>query len=261
MERSSVPRFEELPITEEEEVRAFLRKLPLAVDGERFTRFVLGFPHKYLAATSPVEIVKHYALMGSLGPRAVISSLSREGPLWRMCLVARDRSFLFSRIAGSLGSFGMNIVAAEAFTNANSLVLDTFLFADRDGRFTDEVERRRFQAFLEDVVEGKKDLERLLREGVDRAPGPGPALSLRWDDDAHPTASRLSVEGRDRLGLLHLVSRCLSEAGCSIEMAFIETPGERVRDEFYLTERGGKVNPGTRQAIEAALARLGQAVG
>ena len=54
MERSTVPRFEELSITEPEEVRAFLRKLPLAVDEERFTRFVLGFPHRYLAATSPV---------------------------------------------------------------------------------------------------------------------------------------------------------------------------------------------------------------
>ncbi len=261
MEGSTVPRFEELPITEPEEVRAFLRKLPLAVDGERFTRFVLGFPHKYLAATSPVEVVKHYALMGSLGARAVISSLARDGPHWRMCLVARDRSFLFTRIAGSLGCFGMNILAAEAFTNANALVLDTFRFADREGRFTDEGERRRFQAFLEDVVEGKQDLEATLRDRLDMGPAVGPALSLRWDDDTHPTASRLSVEGRDRLGLLHLISRCLSEAGCSIDMAFIETPGERVRDEFYLTEGAGKLAAGTKRRIEAALSRLGQAGG
>ncbi len=254
MERSTVPRFEELPITEPEEVRAFLRKLPLAVDGERFTRFVLGFPHRYLASTSPVEIVKHYALMGSLGGRAVISSLSREGPLWKMCLVARDRSFLFARIAGSLGCFGMNIVAAEAFTNANALVLDTFSFADRAARFADEGERRRFQAFLEDVVEGKEDLEH-----SEIVQAPGPALALQWDDDSHPAASRLSVEGRDRLGLLHIISRHLSEAGCSIEMAIIETPGERVRDEFYLTEDGGKVTAETKRGIGAALGRLGQA--
>jgi [protein-PII] uridylyltransferase len=259
MERSTVPRFEELPITEPEEVRAFLRKLPLAVDGQRFTRFVLGFPHRYLASTSPVEIVKHYALMGSLGGRAVISSLSREGPLWKMCLVARDRSFLFARIAGSLGCFGMNIVAAEAFTNANEVVLDTFTFADRAARFADEGERRRFQAFLEDVVEGKEDLEKALREQTEIVQAPGPALALQWDDDSHPAASRLSVEGRDRLGLLHLISRHLSEAGCSIEMAVIETPGERVRDEFYLTEDGGKVTAETKRGIGAALGRLGQA--
>jgi [protein-PII] uridylyltransferase len=261
MERFSVPRFDELPITELEEVRAFLRKLPLAVDAESFTRFVLGFPHKYLAATSPVEIVKHYALMGSLGGRAVISSISREGSLWRMCLVARDRSFLFARIAGCLGCFGMNIVAAEAFTNANALVLDTFSFADREGRFRDDRERRRFQAFLEDVVEGKEDLEAALRERTKIAQAPSPALSLEWDDDAHPAFTRLGVEGRDRLGLLYLISRHLSEAGSSIEMAFIETPGERVRDEFYLTEGGGKLSTETRSGISAALGRLAQAGG
>src|SRR2546426_4760379 len=32
-----------------------------------FTRFVLGFPQHYLAGTSPVEIVKHFALVTSLG--------------------------------------------------------------------------------------------------------------------------------------------------------------------------------------------------
>lgn len=234
-------------------MKAFLRRLPLAVDAERFTRFVLGFPHKYLAGTPPVEIVRHYALMESLGTRSVVSSIARERSLWRMCLVARDRRFLFARIAGSLGCFGQNIVAAEAFTNANALVLDTFSFSDREGRFGKEGERRRFQAFLEGVIEGREDLEDVLGKRIEAVSAPDPTLALEWDDEAHPTATRLGLRGRDRLGLLYLVSRRLSEAGCSIEMAFIETPGEQVKDEFFLTFGGSKLAPEARQAVEQAL--------
>lgn len=242
-----------MPIREPEEVKAFLRRLPLAVDAERFTRFVLGFPHKYLAGTRPVEIVRHYALMESLGTRSVVSSIAREHALWKMCLVARDRRFLFARIAGSLGCFGQNIVAAEAFTNANALVLDTFSFSDREGRFSEEGERRRFQAFLEGVIEGREDLEAALRERLETVSAPDPTLAIEWDDEAHPSATRLRLRGRDRLGLLYLVSRRLSEAGCSIEMAFIETPGDEVRDEFFLTFGGGKLTPEARQEVERAL--------
>jgi [protein-PII] uridylyltransferase len=223
-------------------VRSFVRRLPLAVDTERFLRFALGFPHRYLANTSPVEVVRHYGLMEGLGRRGVITSLAREGARWRLCLVSRDRSFLFSRIAGSLLAFGMDILSAEAFANANALVLDTFHFGDRRDRFADDGERRRFQAFLEDVVEGKTDLAAALdASGETRGAGDA-ALTLSWSDDVHPTASRLTIEGRDRRGLLYGLSRRISEAGYGIEMAYIETPGERVRDEFYLSGPAGKLS-------------------
>jgi [protein-PII] uridylyltransferase len=41
-----------------------------------------------------------------------------------------DRPGLFASVAGTLSSFGMNILKAEAFSNLRSLVLDTFTFAD-----------------------------------------------------------------------------------------------------------------------------------
>ena len=51
------PMHDFLPITDEREVQAFLDQIPLRVDRERFTRFVLGFPHRYLQLTAPVETV------------------------------------------------------------------------------------------------------------------------------------------------------------------------------------------------------------
>ena len=247
-----------LPIASPEEVDAFLRRLPLAVDRARFSELVLGFPRRYLETTPGAEVVRHFALMNSLGPRPLVSSLARDGESWRICVVARDRRFLFARLAGSLSCFGMNIVSAEAFANANSLVLDTFSCVDGDGHLDSPEQRRRFQAFLEDAVGGTVDLEAQIRTRLPGLGGVGAApLELEWDDEAHPTATRLRVAGGDRLGLLYLMSRAFSEAGCNIEVAYVETPGGTVSDTFFLNRDGAKLGASAKQAVAEGLAALG----
>ncbi len=250
--------FSYLPVTEAQEVRDFLARLPLAVDREHFTRFCLGFPRRYLATTSPVEIVKHYALVESLGSRAAISSLAREGDLWKMCLLARDRTFLFTSIAGCLSLFGINIVGAEAFANRNAIILDTFTFQDVEKRLEDGAERRRFQAFVEEVAEGKRDLEAELQGRRSASNAPARPLAVAWEDEAHPFATLLKVRGEDRFGLLYDLSRVLSEAGCSIEIAHIETVGGSVRDDFFLTRESQKLDTETKAALTAGLISMGR---
>jgi [protein-PII] uridylyltransferase len=246
----------DLPIEDPGEVQAFLRDLPLALDA-KFVDFVLGFPRKYLAGTPRTEIVKHYGLMAGLGSRPVISSLAREGALWKLSLITRDRQFLFARIAGALSCSGMNIVAAEAFANANEVVLDTFRFTDPERRFDRDEERRRFQGFLEDAVVGQVELEPLLRPRLERLQkAPGETLDLRMDNESHPSATRVRLDCRDRFGLLYLVSREISEAGLDIEMASVQTPGERVHDEFYVTREKRPLDEATQRDLAARLTRL-----
>src|SRR5207237_1007781 len=87
-----------------------------------------------------------------------------------------------------------NITGAEAFSNRESLVLDTFALTDVERRFEQPEEGRRFQVFLERAIEGQVDL---LRE-LEARGGPARArLELGWDDTVHPTATRLSPRGRD----------------------------------------------------------------
>jgi [protein-PII] uridylyltransferase len=248
----------DLPIEDPAEVHAFLRDLPIALD-RKFVDFVLGFPRKYLAGTPRTEIVKHYGLMAGLGGRPVISSLARDGTLWKLSLITRDRQFLFSRIAGALSGSGMNIVSAEAFANANDVVLDTFRFSDDERRFDVDEERRRFQGFLEDAVVGKVELEPLLRPRLERlAPAPGETLGLQMDNQSHPTATRLRLDCRDRFGLLYLVSRTISETGHDIEMASVQTPGHRVHDEFYLTQGKRKLDERAQEDLTRRLTDLGE---
>jgi [protein-PII] uridylyltransferase len=250
-----MPLFDDLPVTDEREIKAFLDRLPLAVDRERFTRFVLGFPHHYLRHTPAVEVVRHFGLVQSLGPRAAVSSLAQDGALWRLVVVAADRRFLFARLAGSLTVFGANIVSAEAFANTEGIVLDTFSLADGGGRFASAEERRRFQGYLESVIVGKVDLERELPPDS-RRPKEAGALLLDWEDDAHPQASVLRVRGRDARGFLYAVSRALSDAGADIDLAHVATEDGEARDSFYLTENGGKLDTEAKARVERVLRAL-----
>ena len=268
----------ETPITDPAEVAAFVRGLPLAMD-PGFARFILGFPHKYLQETPSAEVVKHYALAGSLRAKPVISSLARGGSggteesprlderarihsarakdsLWKLCVITRDRRYLFSRIAGALSCFGVNIVAAEAFANASAVVLDTFRGRDDEGRFEDDALRRRFQVFLEEAVEGKADLETRLKERLEREETTAAAFEADVEDDPALHATRLRLRGPDRFGLLYSISRRLSEAGADIALAEIETVSGLVRDEFLLTRHGEALGPEGRAAVEQALRGL-----
>jgi UTP:GlnB (protein PII) uridylyltransferase len=247
-----------LPILEPREVAAFLQRVPLAVDRGQFDDFVLGFPHKYLSTTPAGEVLKHFMLMQALRDKAVISSLSSEGVLGRLCIVARDRSALFSRIAGALSSFEVDIVGAEAFANAAAFVLDTFSFVDSRGRLADDRERRQFQVLLEEVVEGRTDLGGIL------APRLAPALKalrdltleVTFDAVVHPDATAVTVCGPDHFGLLYLMSRAFADGGYNIEMAYVETPEGRVRDQFFLTREGSKLTPPMEDDVRRRLARL-----
>jgi [protein-PII] uridylyltransferase len=248
--------FDDLPITDEGEVLSFLDRVPLAVDRERFTRFALGFPHRYLSSTSPVEVLKHFALVDSMGQRGLISALSHLGDNLKLVIVARDRRALFSQIAGSLALFGANILSAEAIANTLGLVLDVFVVDDREGKLRENEDRRRLQSFLERVVDGGVDLasELQLAATVPHAPA---ALQLSWDEEASPTSSVLRVGGRDSLGLLYQITRHLAEAGCNIEIARIATPDGKVDDEFHLTLDGAKLPEDLRQRVRESLVCLG----
>jgi UTP:GlnB (protein PII) uridylyltransferase len=248
-----------LPITEPKEVTAFLQRVPLFVDRGRFDDFVLGFPQKYLAATPAGEVLKHFMLMECLRDKPVISSLTREDPFVKLSLVASDRNALFSRIAGALSSFDMDIVGAEAFANMNAFVLDTFTFSDPRRRFADDAERRHFQVLLEEVVEGKTDIAPALeaRLAPVRAALQAEPLETAFDQAAHPEATAVVVSGANHFGLLHLVSRTFAEGGYNIEMAYVETPEGRVRDQFYLTKDGGRLTPSMSDDVRLRLARLG----
>jgi [protein-PII] uridylyltransferase len=193
----------------------------------------------------------------------VQTDLASSRHAFSLTLLTADRPALFSTIAGVLAGWGMNIIKAEAFGNSAGVVLDTFHFADLHRTLElNADERPRFRKSLADVVNGKVSLEPLLegRENASRLKTPKVSVQTRidFDDSSSAHSTLLEIVTQDHPGLLYEIGSALARLGCNIEVALVDTEGQKAIDVFYLTERGQKLPPQKqellREVLEATLA-------
>ncbi len=119
--------------------------------------------------THPVdEILRHFEMAGRLGQDPVQLALKRTRHWYELTVVTKDRPRLFSTVAGALAACGMNIGKAGAFSNAGGTVVDTFSFTDRYRTLEMNLPAwERFKTTVHDVLSGKRDLKRMLRERLE----------------------------------------------------------------------------------------------
>jgi [protein-PII] uridylyltransferase len=232
--------------------------LPPSVTRETVDCFLEGFPRRYLATRSPEEIVLHLDLAERLGTAPAQVHLETQGSLHRLTVITPDRPFLFASITGTLAAWGMSIVKADAFANAAGVALDTFRFGDLYRTLElNASEADRLKSNLVDVLQGRIELAKLLSGRLHPAGGRKPKVTvptkLRFDDSSSSHSTLLELVTQDRPGLLYQVSSALAELGCNIEIALIDTEGEKAIDVFYLTAQGRKLPPELQRAIEKAL--------
>ena len=223
--------------------------------------FLEGFPTRYLRTHTEQEIDEHMALeeKGRTrgAPRGVAVDIRRLESAWQLTLVAADRPFLFASVAGTLSSFGMNILKAEAFANRRGLVLDTFTFDDPLRTLDlNPTEAGRLRATTERVLAGKTDVRELLRNR------PKPVLPSRkaripatvsFNSEAGHTATLVEIVAEDRPGLLYDLASAISSNGGNIEVVLIDTQAHKAIDVFYVTAEGKKLGPEKQQILAEAL--------
>jgi [protein-PII] uridylyltransferase len=176
-------------------------------------------------------------------PLTVDTRVDPARAVTEVTLYAADHPGLFSRIAGAIAVSGANIVEAKIHTLRNGMALDTFTVQDAAGGAFDRPDKlARLSARIEQMLAGRLRLDEALRR-LTRAPSRTRVFTVTprvlVDNNASRTHTVIEVNGRDRPGLLHDVTRALVRTHVQISSARISTYGESVVDVFYVKDLFG----------------------
>lgn len=154
-------------------------------------------------------------------------------------LAASDRKGLFSLMAGALTSVGANIVNAKIFTLKNSMAVEQFYVQDFQGHVFDDPRRiEKLKKALRQVLDSGEVAAPPQHFGVQhRAFSVPPRVIIENTVSAHHTV--IEINGRDRPGFLHTVTRTLADLELGISTAHVSSYGERAVDVFYVKDKFG----------------------
>ena len=206
--------------------------------------FIEGFPTRYLNTHSEDDIRAHYALWSENRAAGLAISIERCEGTWRMTVITGDRPYLLASLSGTLAAFGLNILKAEAFSNSQGIILDTFAFADPHRTLelnASEVDRLRDT--VRRAITGRVDVRKLLsgRRKPTITNGAHIPASVAFNNEASETSSLIEIVAVDRPGLLYDMTQVLSSAGLNIEVVLIDTEAHKAMDVFYVTWEGARV--------------------
>ena len=244
-------------------------RLRLAVGEEVSTQAVKAhlamMSERYLATTGVQRMAEHLSMLQQLGSTSVVTELFHHPDLGTsdLVVVTRDLPGLFSLIAGTLASQGVNIISAQIHTRGDGIAIDTFQVNDPSGdAMTSPASWGRTLDALRRVLTGEAQVAALLerrRASGRAAAGAEGSVKIALDNHLSDDYTVLEVKCPDRLGLLYLVTKTLAALGLDIATARIATEIDQAVDTFYVHDgQGRKVqDPDSlgrvREALEQAL--------
>ncbi|HMD15404.1 MAG TPA: [protein-PII] uridylyltransferase [Terriglobales bacterium] len=236
---------------------AHLRSLA-PVAGKRINVFLEGLPQRYLRIHGASDVLAHAEMAARLGQDGVQLNLKQVRHWYELTLITTDRPFLFASVSGALAAWGMNIVKANAFSNAAGMVVDTFYFTDRFRTLEMNLQEwERLKQSIAAVVKGEADVARMLRDRLKSEKANGTkvkiATQIEFDDGCSAHSTLVQILTQDRPGLLYRMCSLVSKHECNIEIALIETEGQMAIDVLYLTSGGAKLSADLQAALGRAL--------
>ena len=225
-----------------------------AIESERFQNFLDGFPKRYLLTHSSAEISAHYRMCRRLGHSVAEISVTKRDEYYELVLVTTDRPFLFAKVAGTISSWGMNILKADACANKHGVVLDTLRFSDRFRTLDhNPSETTRLKQDLVAAISGELDVAGLMRRKFQPEKQPPKVrveTRIHLDNECSSHSTVVEIVALDRPGLLYDISSTFAKLGFNIDVGLIDTEGGIATDVFYVTRKGAKLSPDQQRELQ-----------
>ncbi|GMG84195.1 [protein-PII] uridylyltransferase [Paralimibaculum aggregatum] len=183
----------------------------------------------------------------------------------KACLYMADHPGIFSRMAGAFALAGADVKDARTYTTSDGMACSTFWIQDDEGHPFDPMRFDRLKRHIDRILGGKLVAREAIREKERVRPR---ELSftvptrIHFDNDGSELYTIIEVNARDRLGLLHALTRTLAALNLNIFSAIIATYGEHAVDVFYVKDLFGlKIRGEAKQRlIEERLAAAIEAI-
>jgi [protein-PII] uridylyltransferase len=223
------------------------KRLPGWSEADKEVHFARGYASYWLSF--PIETLVRQAELvrgaeRAKQPLAIEHRVDEERSVTEVTIYTLDTHGLFARLAGAMAISGANIVDAKIFTLANGMALDTFWIQDLEGKPFDGPQRlARLAARVELSLSNRLDIQRELDSQRAAWPKRDRVFTVEprvlIDNNASDTFTVIEVNGRDRPGFLHVVTRALTRLNLQIATAHVTTYGERAVDVFYVKDLFG----------------------
>ena len=209
------------------------------------THLTRGYP-AYWLAFRPDNLARHArqirAAEASGELLSLVTRVDADQGVTEVTIYCQDHPGLFSALAGAFAHCGANVVAARIFTTPQGMAVDSFLLQNRErGAFAKSSDLAKMSVAVARALEGLKGSRQpsravyvASRTAVFKVP---PRVLI--DNNASAAHTVIEINGRDRPGFLHDVTRALFELGLQIASAQIATYGERAVDTFYVKDGFG----------------------
>ena len=236
-----------------------------APDREYLDHFLIALPERYLYANSPGSIVKQAQFVAdSRGEPVKLMVLGSREPYVEIAVLTEDRFGALAHIAASFSASRLRVIGAQIYSwnemDGHGRVLDIFwvscgLEVDSTLRAVPSVEEN-----LGRLLRGELTPEQLLGMGgrassAPRREGPEIRSKLNIDNRCASRHTVIEVITRNSSNLLFRLADTLNNAGVRIDLAKINTEGDRVADVFYVTDTDGAklVDPAALSEIKLAV--------
>ncbi len=161
----------------------------------------------------------------------------------RVVLCTWDRLGLLAKTAAAFSELRLSILAAEAFTRSDDLVLDAFTVIDTENGGSASAERLKEMLFLlEGALSEPPRFASVWMCSRHKYVGPAnpPPARISFDNAASEGCTLVHIEAADRLGLLYDILHPLAEEGLDVTEAHIKTENQFARDVVHVIDAAGK---------------------